>query len=449
SNDTEEMVNVLSSMEATNILTSGGAAASVSPGDILPTAGVSTVARQIEEEFDRENQSLSEQLARDSEIARLHAEEELKMMMEGLDRSNELIIKHLREYEQAAAEFFVGEKLELISEIMKYQDHRVKILKYQARQNKPLSKKEQREFYMFVLRSHAGWKTKHFKGMSLEQIKEKFIPVWKQLEDLVPMSSKEESKRVKRQGLKIDQGSSKRVKTSKSVSKEEIKGMMQLVPLEEVYIEALEDLHQLWTLVKETFNTKQATRDKEKELFIILQTVLDEELIEASSLVLDEELIEASSPVKVTITLQAKVVDSNIGNNKCRGAAASVSPADVLPTAGVPTISGSFPTASVIFTTASVKVVESEVPKKRKLQEQIDSQVAREMKEEFGRENQRLIEQLARDFEIERLHAEDELKMMMDGLDRSNEVIAKHLREYEHAKEILVVLEDLRIVVLF
>nr|GEX02766.1 reverse transcriptase domain-containing protein [Tanacetum cinerariifolium] len=59
SNDTEEMVNVLSSMEATNILTSGGATASVSPADVLPT------------------------LARDSEIARLYAEEELKMMIEG------------------------------------------------------------------------------------------------------------------------------------------------------------------------------------------------------------------------------------------------------------------------------------------------------------------------------------------------------------------------------
>nr|GFA49547.1 hypothetical protein [Tanacetum cinerariifolium] len=44
SNDTEEMVNVLNSMEAMNILTSGGAAASVSPGDVLPTAGVPTVS---------------------------------------------------------------------------------------------------------------------------------------------------------------------------------------------------------------------------------------------------------------------------------------------------------------------------------------------------------------------------------------------------------------------
>nr|GEY94482.1 hypothetical protein [Tanacetum cinerariifolium] len=36
------------------------------------------------------------------------------------------------------------------------------------------------------------------------------------------------------------------------------------------------------------------------------------------------------------------------------GAAASVSPGDVLPTVGVPTVSGSFPTVSAIFTTASV-----------------------------------------------------------------------------------------------
>nr|GFD19530.1 hypothetical protein [Tanacetum cinerariifolium] len=54
------------------------------------------------------------------------------------------------------------------------------------------------------------------------------------------MSSKEEGERIKRQGLKIDQGSSKRMKTSKDVSEEELKGMMQLVPLEEVYVEALQ-----------------------------------------------------------------------------------------------------------------------------------------------------------------------------------------------------------------
>nr|GEZ33261.1 hypothetical protein [Tanacetum cinerariifolium] len=336
SNDTEEMINVLSLMEAANILSSGGATVSVSLADVLPTASVPTVsgsfltvsaifttasvvAREIEEEFARENQRLSKQLARDYEIARIHAEEELKIMIEGLDRSNEVIVKHLSEYEQAEADLSVGEKIELISELVKYQDHRAKIFKYQAQQSKPLSKKDQREFYMSVLRSHAGWKTKHFRGMTLEQIKEKFITVWKQFEDFVPMSSKEENERVKRQRLKIDQGGSKRMKISKGVSEEELKGMMQIVPLEEVYIEAIqvkhpiidweihsegkreywkiirlgghtavyqffvdtlkqfdrEDLHQLWTLVKETFSIKQATRGKEKELWVELNRLLE------------------------------------------------------------------------------------------------------------------------------------------------------------------------------
>nr|GEX07223.1 hypothetical protein [Tanacetum cinerariifolium] len=123
---------------------------------------------------------------------------------------------------------------------------------------------------MSVLRSHAGWKTKHLKGMTLEEIKEKSIPVWKQLEDFVPMSSKEEGERIKRKGLNLDQRSAKRIKTFEVVSEEDLKGMMQLVPLEEVYVEALqfdrEDLHQLWILVKEPLSIKQDTKDKEKEL---------------------------------------------------------------------------------------------------------------------------------------------------------------------------------------
>nr|GEV75534.1 uncharacterized mitochondrial protein AtMg00810-like [Tanacetum cinerariifolium] len=347
SNDTDEIVNVLSSIEAANILTSEVAAVSVSLVAGVLTKGVPTVsglfptasaifttasmvtpytrrprgisAKNKGKEKVVESERLSEHLARDSEIARLHAEEELKNMIEGLYMSNEVIVKHLQEYEQAAADLSVGEKIELINELMKYQDHHANILKYQAQQSKPLSKKEKREFYMSVLISHAGWKTRHFKGMALEEIKEKFIPVWKQLEDFVPMSSKEEGERVKRQGLKIDQGSSKRMKTSEDVSEEDLKWMMQLVPLEEVYVEApqvkhliiyweihskekreywkiirlgghttvyqffvdmlkqfdREDLHQLWTLVKETLSIKQATKDKEKELWVELKRLFE------------------------------------------------------------------------------------------------------------------------------------------------------------------------------
>nr|GEU88197.1 hypothetical protein [Tanacetum cinerariifolium] len=249
SNDIKEMVNVLSSMDATNTLTSGVPTVSVSPVATATTVGVPTVsglfptvsatfttasvvkpylrrprgilakdkgkekvveseepkkkklqeqidaqvAKEMKEEFVRENQKMNEQLARDGEIARIHAEEELKMLIDGLDKSN-------------------------------------------------------------------------------EEIKEKFNPVWKQLEDFVPMSSTDEGERMKRKRLKLDQRSAKRMNTSKDVSKEDLKGMMQLVPVEEF---DREDLHQLWALVKETLSIKQATKDKEKELWVELKRLFE------------------------------------------------------------------------------------------------------------------------------------------------------------------------------
>nr|GEY68202.1 hypothetical protein [Tanacetum cinerariifolium] len=283
SNDTKEMVNVLSSMEAANILTSGVIAVSVPPVAKVSTVGVPTVsglvptvsaifttasvvtlysrrprgisakdkgkekvvksdtpkkkklqeqidvqvAKEMEEEIAREDQRMNEQLARDAKIARLHAEEELKIMIEGLDKSNEMIEKHLQEYEQSEAELTIREKIELINELR----------------------------------------------------------------------------------------GTKKMKTFEEVSKEDLKEMMQLVPVEEVYVEALqvkhliidweihsegkkdywkiirlggnttvyqffvdmlkqldrEDLHQLWALVKETLSIRQASRNKEMELWVELK----------------------------------------------------------------------------------------------------------------------------------------------------------------------------------
>nr|GFA16413.1 hypothetical protein [Tanacetum cinerariifolium] len=232
SNDTEELVNVLTSLDAANILTSGVQAVSVSPAAEVSNVGVPTgsglvptvsaiftttsvvtpysrrkgkekmmksdtskkkklqeqidvqMAREMKEKITREDQRMHKQIARDAKIARIHAEEELQMMIDGLDRNNDVIAKHLHEYEQSAADLTIGEKIELVNELVKYQDHHAKILKYQAQQSKPLSKKEQREFYMSVLKSHSGWKTKHFRGMTLKEIREKFIPIWKQIKRL-------------------------------------------------------------------------------------------------------------------------------------------------------------------------------------------------------------------------------------------------------------------------
>nr|GEY54152.1 hypothetical protein [Tanacetum cinerariifolium] len=249
------------------------------------------VARDLEEEMARDAQRMNEQIARDAEIARIHAEEELQMMIDGLDRNNESVAKYLQEYHHFIAELPIERRIELISDLVKYQDNYAK-------------------------------KAKHFKGMTLEEIKEKFDPVWKQMQDFIPMGSKEEGERFKRKRLRLEQDSAKKVKISEEVPEENLKEMMQLIPVKEVYMEALqvkhliidwevhiegqrsywkiirlggnttsyqffvdllkhfdmEDLNQLWALVKETLNIKQATNDKEKELWVELKRLYEPEV---------------------------------------------------------------------------------------------------------------------------------------------------------------------------
>nr|GEX18943.1 uncharacterized mitochondrial protein AtMg00810-like [Tanacetum cinerariifolium] len=165
------------------------------------------VARELEEEMDRDAQRMNEQIARYAKIARIHAEDELQMLIDGLDRNNETVAKYLQEYDQFAAELPFERRIELISDLVKYQDNYAKVFKYQTQQRKPLTRKQQKEFYTSVLRNQAGWKAKHFKGMTPEEIKEKFDPVWRQFQDFIPLGSKEEAERFKKKGLRLEQES--------------------------------------------------------------------------------------------------------------------------------------------------------------------------------------------------------------------------------------------------
>nr|GEV22444.1 hypothetical protein [Tanacetum cinerariifolium] len=151
---------------------------------------------------------MNEQIARYAEIARIHAEEELQMLIDGFDRNNE-----------------------------------------------------------------TSWKARHFKGMTLEEIKEKFDPMWKQWQDFIPIGSKEEVERFKRKGLKLEQESMKKLKTSEEVKateevpKEKVKEMMQLAPVEEIYnlMHALVE----WKL----YDTRRFhhVTSKDKEIFMLVE----------------------------------------------------------------------------------------------------------------------------------------------------------------------------------
>ncbi|GJW93145.1 hypothetical protein Tco_0172817 [Tanacetum coccineum] len=55
---------------------------------------------------------LKEQIERDAEIARIHAEEDLRQMINELDRSNVMINKHMAEYEEAENDLTIEEKTE-------------------------------------------------------------------------------------------------------------------------------------------------------------------------------------------------------------------------------------------------------------------------------------------------------------------------------------------------
>nr|GEY81702.1 hypothetical protein [Tanacetum cinerariifolium] len=85
--------------------------------------------------------------------------------------------------------------------------------------------------------------------MTFKEIEAKFTTVWKQIENFIPMGSKEEAERFKRKGIRFEQESVKKLKTSNEVKaseevlEEKVKEMMQLVPIEEVYVEALQVKH--------------------------------------------------------------------------------------------------------------------------------------------------------------------------------------------------------------
>nr|GEU62785.1 hypothetical protein [Tanacetum cinerariifolium] len=137
--------------------------------------------------------------------------------------------------------------------------------------------------------------------MNFEEVEAKFNSVWKQIEDFIPMGSKEEAERIKRKGLSLEQESAKKFKPSKEVTEEakspdevpkkKINEMIQLVLIEEVYVQALQVKHPIidwkvhsegrrayWKitrLVKETLSNRPPISDKEMELWVELSRLYE------------------------------------------------------------------------------------------------------------------------------------------------------------------------------
>nr|GFC97736.1 hypothetical protein [Tanacetum cinerariifolium] len=57
------------------------------------------MARELEEQQEREDLRMNKQIARDAEVAKIHAEEEIQAMIDSLDKSNKTVAKYLQEYQ--------------------------------------------------------------------------------------------------------------------------------------------------------------------------------------------------------------------------------------------------------------------------------------------------------------------------------------------------------------
>nr|GEW88856.1 hypothetical protein [Tanacetum cinerariifolium] len=126
-----------------------------------------------------------------------------------------------------------------------------------------------------------------------------------------------------------------------------------------------------------------------------------------------EEMETVRTSMDAATVLASRLIDVPTGSGSIP---TSSTPAEV----DVPTGSDVVPTASPVFATTTVVtpiirrkgkevMMESETPKKQKVQEQIDAQVARELKEQLKREDQRRAEQIARDAKVSRIHVEEKL----------------------------------------
>ncbi|GJS12522.1 hypothetical protein Tco_0406994 [Tanacetum coccineum] len=144
------------------------------------------------------------------------------------------------------------------------------------------------------------------KSLSFEQVKEILETTIRRVQSFVPIGSELEVQRLKKAGQEVLEEPVKRQKIGealgsgeeqsaekeKELSEEELQKLLVIVPVEEVYVEALhvkypiieweiysEDTRRYWRitrdLVKERFKTTDPIGDKEKELWVELKRLIE------------------------------------------------------------------------------------------------------------------------------------------------------------------------------
>ncbi|GJX86345.1 hypothetical protein Tco_0337119 [Tanacetum coccineum] len=190
------------------------------------------------------------------------------------------------------------------------------IKRYQTLKKKPVSVAQARKNMMIYLKNMAGYKMGYFKGMSYDEIRPIFEEEYNKIQTLFKKDTEVEKTKTKRIAEEtLLQESFKKLRTAeasrsepiqeqpteepKELSEEELKKMLEIVPVEEIKAEALqiirvrniteayqvfedmlkgfdrEDLVTLWSLVKERFRSAEPTEDKERALWVELKRLFE------------------------------------------------------------------------------------------------------------------------------------------------------------------------------
>ncbi|GKC07961.1 hypothetical protein Tco_0999571 [Tanacetum coccineum] len=125
----------------------------------------------------------------------------------------------------------------------------------EAKRNKPMTPAQQKAYMTtYIKNQEGGYSIKQLKSLSFEQVKEIFEATMRRVQSFVPMDSELEVQRLKRASQEVFKETAKRQKIEeasgsgeeqsaekeKELSEEELQKLMMIVPVEEVYVEALQ-----------------------------------------------------------------------------------------------------------------------------------------------------------------------------------------------------------------
>ncbi|GJU54780.1 hypothetical protein Tco_1228494 [Tanacetum coccineum] len=211
--------------------------------------------------------------------------------------TDEDFVQQLQAGEKCSEEDLPMKLVELVNQRKKFfAQQRAK-----AKRNKPITPAQQKEYMSnYIKNQEGGYSFKQLKSLSFEQVKEIFETTMRKVQSFVPMRSELEVQRLKRADQEVLEEPIKRqnigeasgsgeesAEKEKELSKEELHKLLVIVPVEEVYVEALQifaemlkkfnrdDLVKLWDLVKEIFSTTEPTDDKEKKLWVKLKRLFE------------------------------------------------------------------------------------------------------------------------------------------------------------------------------